>query len=333
MSEHSWPQLDWTVTGPKLNWLIDRTKDMAYRARAFELALEQAAEAGEAPLSKVADLLSEWEHLAANVWMYSGLGEAKQVAADDVIFHAEELAKVYGSLIDTREKILGTVGPDAANRILAREKEAKVDDAQVKLRAGELPNFQETDALGNVISIPLTQDEVKHPITPDELKSRMSAEQKALPDNADFKTLMNLVPPPWVAAIFETYDLPMPESDDDEEVELTANSRSTIQKKVLAERMNDELLQTAVFALEDDDRKLLGELLNGGGAMRYSEAMNSYGKDDADGFFWSNRPPSGPVARLRRTGLAFVGMRGGKQLLVVPNDLQPKLKKLLEAKP
>ncbi|MFL5321285.1 MAG: hypothetical protein ACJ790_16615 [Myxococcaceae bacterium] len=329
MSDFPWPQLEWTVTGQKVNWLMDRTRELALRARAFEVALEEASAAGEAPLSKAAEALADWEHFVANLWMYAGLGEAKQVPAEDVHIHAEELAKVYGSLIETREKILEVIGADAAKKVVAREKTAKVDDAQVKLRAGELPRFGETDALGNVFTPPVAGDAVKHPITPDELKSRMAAEQKALPDNADFKTHLSLVPPAWIAAIFETYGLPMPESDDDEEAELTSNSRSTIQKKLLVEKMSPELLREAVFALDDKDRELLSELLQNGGALRYSEAMNKYGRDDADGFMWTARPPSGPIARLRRIGVAFVGMRGGKQLLAIPSDLQKALKTIL----
>lgn len=329
MSETPWPALDWTVGAQRVSWLVERTKDIALRARAFELALEDAASAGEAPLSKVAEQLDEWEHFAATIWMYAGLEKAKQVSADDVPVHAEELAKVYGSLSETREKILSTVGADAAKKIEAREKAAKVDDAQVQQRAGELPQFGETDAFGNTFVPPVAEDAVKNPITAEELRSRMSAEQKTMPDNADFKTHLSLLPPPWIAAIFETYALPMPPSDDNEEAELTSNSRTTIQKKVLGDTMGEELLRTAVFALEDRDRELLSALLQNAGALRYSEAMTKFGRDDADGFFWSQRPASGPISRLRRTGLAFVGMRGGKQLLAVPSDLQPVLRKLL----
>ena len=42
-----------------------------------------------------------------------------------------------------------------------------------------------------------------------------------------------------------------------------------------------------------------------------------------------DRPPSGTVAHLRRVGLAYVGMRGGKQVMIVPTDLIAPVRALL----
>lgn len=330
MADYLWPVLDWTVGEKKLSWLLERTKQLAVLARAFEVALEEASAAGEAPLSKAAVPLGDWEHAAANVWMYAGLEDAKKIPPDDVQFHAEELAKIYATLQEKRAEILTAIGADASAKVQDRERAAKVDDASIQQRVGELPSFQETSALGAMTSMQFTEPP-EAPITPDELKSRDSAERKTLPDDANFQTLLNLLPPPWVNAVFETHGLLLELSEDDEEaeeVELTANSRSTMQKKMLSEKIGS-LLREAVFALEEEDRKLIEELISAGGALKYSDARTKYGKDDADGFHWGDRPPSGTIARLRRVGIAFVGMRGGKQVLALPTDLIPSLTAVL----
>lgn len=330
MTRPVWPELSWDVPSSRLNWLIERTQELAYRTRAFELALEEASEAGEAPLSKVAEELEEWEGLAANLWMYVGLKEAKQLPTEDVPSHAEELAKVYANLRERRETILQKLGPEAAEKVLVREAGAKVDSQSLLERAGELPNMTEVDSLGVAQAQFSLPDETIRPLTAEEFRQRGAHESKPLPEPAHFKALLNALPPPWVHTIFDTIGLELPEElvrdEDDEEVELTANSRSTLQKRVLTERMNAELLRQIVFALDDADRQLLSELISQGGAVKYAEATAKYGKDDADGFFWQERPPSGPVARLRRVGLGFVGMRGGKQVLQAPEDLVEMLR-------
>ncbi len=330
----TWPELSWTVSPQRVQWLIDRTKDMGERARAFELALEACAEAGEAPLSKVADELELWERTSANVWMYVGLGEGKQVAAEDVPSHAEELEKVWLNLREQREAILNKLGAAAAN-VLARETTTKVPYAQLVERAGELPSFgASVDALGTPQNI-FIAEEVAKPITGDEFRQRHASESKQLPDAADFRSLLEFLPAPWVQTIFDTVGLEIPRellvSGNDEEVRLTLNSRTALQKRVLVEQMGPELLQQIVFALDETDRALLAEMVAADGAIGYGDACKRYGRDDADGFFWLDRPPSGTVAHLRRVGLAYVGMRGGKQLMVVPSDLVEPIRTLQRA--
>lgn len=342
MSDSSWPDLDWIIPAQRVAWLIERTKLLGQRTRAFELALEQSAEAGEAPLSKVAEDLAHWEALAANIYMYVGLGDAKQVAAEDVTAHAEELSKVYENLRERRGAILEKL-KDSAPKIVAREGATQVDEAQLRERAGELPSFkEETNALGGqVAGFQISGDEAQKPITADELRARLSHESKSFPETTDFQSLLNSLPPPWVGSIFETIGLAFPaeltrdrnddEDDPDSELELTANSRSTIQKRLLIDAMTDELLQEILFALDDEDRVLLEQMLKEGGSIAYADAMAKYGKDAEDGFYWMERTPSGTIARLRRVGLAYVGMKGGKQLLLVPSDLVPRMRAILDA--
>ncbi len=323
-----WPPLSWNVPPRPLAWLSERVREMAVRARAFELALEEAAQTGDAPLSKAAEELEWWEHLAANVWMYFGMLEARQVPAEDVPAHAEELAKVYANLIEARAAILARLGQGAA-KVLALEASAQVDDAEIRQRAGELPSFSEVNALGVEVPRP-TFDGVEHPITPDEVQHRRAAESKPLPAGADLEACLAILPPPWVGEIFYTLGLELPPPEG-EAVELTVNSRTVVQRRLIAEKLprSAELLREVVFALEDEDRGFLAELIRSGGAASYAEARRRLGPDDADGFFWGERRPSGGLARLRRTGLCYVGMRDGTQVVAVPADLLGPLTALL----
>lgn len=335
MSDAQWPELSWEVPQQRLEWLAARTRELAQRARAFELALEAASEAGEAPLSKVAEDLELWEGLTASVWMYVGLGEAKQVPPDDVPLHAEELAKIYENLRERRGALLAKLG-DAAQKVLAREAAAKVTGDDLQTRVGELPSFGQdaVDALGAAAPVmTVVQPELARPVTGEELRQRMAQESRPLSEPASFQALVAALPPPWVQCVFETIGLELPHAlthdEDDEEVELTVNSRTALQRRVLTEQMTPQLLETIVFAIEEEDRALLMEVLGAGGALRYADATAKYGKDEADGFFWKDRPPSGPVARLRRTGLAFVGTQGGRSMLVVPEDLRAPLQAII----
>ena len=99
---------------------------------------------------------------------------------------------------------------------------------------------------------------------------------------------------------------------------------------LIAQALHDEqTLRQVVFALADEARELLAWLLSTDGFVRYNLAVAKYGRDDADGFNWNERPPSGAIARVRRTGLASVGMRDNRQVVAIPSDLLAPLRSLL----
>lgn len=328
----AWPAVSWDAPPRNVAWLAERTGELASHTRAFEAALEMAAAAGEAELSRATDELSRWEHEVANVFLYVGLGDASQVNADDVPVHAEELAKVCACLASTRAAILERLGPAGAARVREREAAARVTEAQIRDRVGELPSFAApVDVLGAPgAAAPAPWDAEARPVTPQELQKREAADAKELPDPPDFKPLLAALPSVWVSAIFESLGLAL--AEDAEADDLSVSAKAPLQRQLILDRLpQPEFLREVVFALADEDRALLGELLAGGGALRHGEVIARHGKDDADGFYWGDRPPSGPLARLRRTGLAYVGRARGKPTVVVPTDLREALGAILNA--
>jgi hypothetical protein len=325
--DDTWPELTWEPAAQRVAWLVERTRELATLARAFEQALEDAQAEGQAPLSRVARELELWERTCANLWMYVGLGEAKKVPADEVPLHAEELAKTWARLREMRSDILEKLG-EAAAGVRERERAAKVDEAALTARAGELPTFSaEVDALGApVAQIPVVGDAPARPVTGDEFRHRQMQESRTLPEPATLAALLEASPPAWVECAFETLGLELAEP-----AEQNAHSRTAQLRRSLTAQMTPEFLRQVVFALEEQDRSLLSSLVSAKGTLRYGQVTSVYGRDDADGYSWQERPPSGPLARLRRVGLAYVGMSGKRLVVQLPEDLIEPLRELLEA--
>ncbi|HCF58545.1 MAG TPA: hypothetical protein DFS52_11195, partial [Myxococcales bacterium] len=202
---NSWPELPWEPGTPRLEWLLDRVAVLADRACCFDLGLEQAVEAGELSRSAIAAELEAWELCAANVYMYVGLREAQRLSPEEVPSHAEELEKVWRELAGLRTRLLDRLGERLAGRVLSFESSARVDDAQILGRAGELPAFvAETNVLtGEQTLMPSLTGLRGKPVSVDELRMRQSAEQKPLPEPATLEALLAHQPSDWTSAIFD----------------------------------------------------------------------------------------------------------------------------------
>jgi hypothetical protein len=315
MAPNDWTGLSWTPASPALPWLLERVEWMAQRARGFELAVE---EAGEEPRSRAAPVLAEWERLVAQVWLYAGLGEARQMSEEDVPAHAEELAKVWANLCELREQALASMGVGAGS-VRERERTVRVDEVQVRQRAGELPSFEDPGLPGSVP--PPLEPEVR-PVSADEVRQRLDHEARPLPQPFTLEAVVAALPPPWVATIHETLGLQLEESPDEEEGTSPVKQQ---REEVCAALGQPDFLREVVSSLGEEERALLEALLASAEGLRYGDATARFGMDDADGFYWSERPASGPVARLRRLGLAVVARHEGRQVLAIPADLAAAL--------
>ncbi|MGI5860440.1 MAG: hypothetical protein ACOX6T_00115 [Myxococcales bacterium] len=319
-----WPELPWEPGTPRLEWLLDRVAVLADRTCCFELGIERAIEAGEVSRAAIASELDAWEHCAANVYLYVGLREAQRLSPEDVPAHAEELEKVWRELIDLRSRLLERLGDRLAGGVFDYETVARVDDAEILRRVGELPAFvAETNVLtGEQTLMPSLTGFRGKPVTADEVRMRQSAEQKLLPEPATLEALLAHLPSDWASAIFDILGLDLPDA--------ALGAPRAARRKAIADYLGDEeQLEVLVAGLPDEARELLAKILERGGAMRYLDAVEKPGLDEADGFYWTARPPSGPLAWLRRMGLAFVGVRGGQKVVVVASDLRKRLKAAL----
>jgi hypothetical protein len=316
MAPNDWTELSWTPSSPALPWLLERVGWMAQRTRGFELALEEVGEVGEEPRSRAATVLAEWERQAAQVWLYAGLGEARQVSEEDVPAHAEELAKVWANLCELRQQVLAAMG-EGAGSVRERERTVRVDEARVRQRVGELPSFEDPGPVP-----PPLEPEVR-PVSADEVRQRQAQEARPLPQPFTLEAVMGALPPPWVATIHQTLGLQL------EEGEVGASPVKRQREEVCAALGQRDFLREILSSLEEQERALLEALLASAEGLRYGEAVARFGLDDADGFYWSERPASGPVARLRRLGLAVVARHEGRQVLALPADLAAALQAVL----
>lgn len=363
----AWPRLTWD--GPfSLDSLRDRLREIAGRARRFEAALEEAAEAGEADLSLLEEPLADWDRSAAGVFAYTGLGEGKAIPEAEVPALAKQLAQTYKELGERRDKVLARLGK-AAPRVLAREPKIALDEAAItvgegpsglgtelnseeseaaffqeltpeQLRAkedgaepeyvdGELRDGDALPSLGDDMDAPaevgtsrltgevralIVEQRAASPVRAEELRLRQLAESKPFPKTGHLAALLANLPAEWVAAIHATLGLAAgPET--------TAGSRATAQRGQIFEHLRDaESLASLVGSLGERERTLLGALVRTGG-LPYPRVTAKFGLDEADGYAWSERPPSGPLAVLRRSGLAFVCTKDGQLFVAVAADL------------
>ncbi|MGI5860480.1 MAG: hypothetical protein ACOX6T_00315 [Myxococcales bacterium] len=320
---HDWPSLAWEPPSERAaEWLLDRTIEVAARARAFEVGLEQAGEAGEVDLALVGSDLDAWDKWAARVFAYTAIGEGLALPADTGAF-ARRLEETYGHLTCVRARLLARLGAEGAARVIEREAAAEIDRARLRQRTDKAPaleliageqDLQEVDA------------PVESPVRADELQMRSQAEQRPLPDGARLGDLLAALPSDWLRAVFENLELALPDGAP------APASRSSARRQAVAEHLFDEQnLSLIAESLDPIERGLVSELLAADGSLPYKQITETYGLDEADGFYWSERPPSGPLARLRRLGLVFVGTRNGQLTVTVACELRVGLRELLAA--
>jgi len=85
---------------------------------------------------------------------------------------------------------------------------------------------------------------------------------------------------------------------------------------------------------DGQSRALLRVLLQNGGWTAVAAVTRRFGREDGDGYFWTEKPPASPLGRLRAACLVFVGralVHGRRsRAAVVPAELRTALKGLLD---
>jgi len=146
-----------------------------------------------------------------------------------------------------------------------------------------------------------------------------------LPESRQLGALLAILPSEWVNAAFSQLKLKL-----DEDVELSAASRSSAKRGAIYEHLKKpECLEALVKKLLPEEAELLHDLLVHQGWLPYRRLRDAYGLDESDGFYWNTRPAAGPLSKLRRKALAFVGTRNGTPMVTVPTDLAQALTELL----
>jgi hypothetical protein len=332
-SSAAWSQLDWTCPVSAGPWLETRVLDMAALIRRFELAFQQSADgaAGDelsAAFDAAAEALVVWDEEAAKVYVHTTRGESRPVPAEPG--YARELRTIYDQLQDIRARILEMLGDDACALLLDAESRIEVGREAFRPAAPKKPptKTQELRLMRFAADLTPASPEAgppHKPVTVDEIRMRTAAEQKPLPDSRNLGALLAILPSDWVRAVFAHLGLKL----DDEE--LTAGSRAAMCRGIIFESLRQPPFLTKVIGqLLDVDRALLRQLASHQGLLPYTRVAQTFGHDEADGFYWYERPPSGPLARLRRSALAFVGTRGVNVTVALPADLSAAVQEILE---
>ncbi|HEY3448429.1 MAG TPA: hypothetical protein VGK67_18885 [Myxococcales bacterium] len=325
-----WPKLDWKCPATKADaWLDKRTFEIAALARRFELAFTVLAEEGKLDLGAVDMALLDWDKAAAQILAYTIWGEAKRVPSDPKF--VRNLEQIYLTVGRARLKVLGAFGRSEAAAVVAREEQLMLDPKALRPApaspiptnfarfTGEFQAFTTSDAFKSIDGFKMV------PVSADEVLKRTSAESKMLPESRQLGALLAILPSEWVNATFEQLKLKL-----DEDAELSAASRSSAKRGAIYEfLMKPENLAALVGKLKPEEQELLTDLLVHEGWLPYRRLRDAYGLDESDGFYWNTRPPAGPLSKLRRRALAFVGTRNGTPMVTVPTDLSKALIELM----
>ena len=152
---------------------------------------------------------------------------------------------------------------------------------------------------------------------------KSKAEAKPLPARATLRSLVQALPTPWLAALAKILG--------------ARNGRRSERGIAVAQALKDTpyLRRTVLDTFGADERHLLDSVLFRGGIEKASTSMRRYGSDEADGWFWVERPPRSIMGRVRLHGLAFVGTQviSGRRhrMLVIPEELREPLRTILAA--
>lgn len=325
-----WPKLDWKCPAAKADaWLDKRTFEVAALARRFELAFTVLAEEGKLDLGAVDMALLDWDRSAAKILAYTIWGEAKRVPADPKF--ARNLEQIFQEIAKARLKVLAAFGRGEAAAVCKREEELMLDPKALRPApsspiptnfarfTGEFQAFSTTDAFKSMDGFKMV------PVSADEVLKRTTAESKMLPESRQLGALLSILPSEWVNAAFDTLKLKL-----DEDAELSAASRSSAKRGAIYEFLKQPgNLEATVKKLLPEEGELLHDLLVHEGWLPYRRLRDAYGLDESDGFYWNTRPAAGPLSKLRRKALAFVGTRNGTPMVTVPTDLAQQLKELL----
>lgn len=192
------------------------------------------------------------------------------------------------------------------------------------LESAEQSAKKNFDHLSGAKPAPKVEAPLASPVRPEEVRQRQAAQARPCPASPNLSAMLALLPIEWVVAVHKALKLP-PAGDE----ELSAGSKSALLRgPIHAHLKAPAKLAEVVAGLGEKEKEILSAVLRLG-ALNYSKATAKWGSDDADGYCWSERPPSGPLSVLRRSGLVFVCAQNGQPVVAAPTDLAEELRKLL----
>jgi len=150
---------------------------------------------------------------------------------------------------------------------------------------------------------------------------RGDVEKKAIPANPSLSRGLKNMPAQWLDGVCKAYNLE------------PVRRRREREKQICDYLIEPKNLKTAVNQLEIKQKELLKYLLKCGGFCRLNALTRKFGSMKGDGFFWSEQPPTSPLAVLWSKALVIVGrskLEGRYyKIATIPVELRQPLQKCL----
>ena len=163
-------------------------------------------------------------------------------------------------------------------------------------------------------------------VTPDEMMAytvkswRKEQDSKPIGLDTKLQAALNKCPAAWIDGIFANL-----------EYKHKALKREKV-AAIVAHLTGSDTLRKAVSALPAKGRGALALVLTNGW-VKYGDLTRRFGKEDGDGWWWAEEPPTSVLGQVRLAGLLFVGTAGmgGRNytVAVIPIELRPLLQALL----
>jgi tetratricopeptide (TPR) repeat protein len=152
--------------------------------------------------------------------------------------------------------------------------------------------------------------------------TRGNVEKKAIPADSSLSRGLKNMPAQWLDGMCKVYNLK------------PVKRRREREKQLYDYLIEPKNLKKAVSKLEMEQKKLLKYLLERGGWSRLNTLTRKFGSMKGDGFFWSEQPPTSPLAVLWSKALIMIGrskLKGQScKIATIPVELRQTLKKLLD---
>ena len=263
-------------------------------------------------------------------------GLVQEIEIPDVVQIARESAEELAAI---RRRILQDLDADQRQRVLSSESRAHIPDRHLEL-ALAAADLAVAEELGQVVEleIPRAGEELAAEELPPGFVTLADAEamteasmqgwkadqgRRPLPRQARLRTLLKGIPVIWLDPVCAAL-----------EIDIRALKHRKDRELAIARTLLDSgsLRQVVRGRLSAEERKLLALLVERGGEVPSSTVVRRFGRDDTDGWFWNEAPPTSILGRLRLHGLAFVGRSAtaGRRAVVVPRELREPLVAVLE---
>jgi hypothetical protein len=222
---------------------------------------------------------------------------------------AEVLFRVVAELAATRQRILEGLAPEALERVLTAEPRVRIPDYDLNKQLAAI-EFAIAEEKGEILEVafPVDAQELPPPfIGLADVEAMMGRalqswkteqDQRPLPPQLRLATLLKGIPSIWLEAVCVALG-----------IEPREHRHRTGRERAVARIVSgsDRLRQVVHDRLSASERELLGFLLDKGGQAASDVVTRRFGRDDADGWFWNEEPPTSVLGRVRLHGLAFVG--------------------------